>query len=37
MNFKFSGDSKRPYEVSVKIYTDGKLNDVLSVKNIKNP
>lgn len=37
MNFKFSGNSKRPYEVSVKIYTDGKLNDVLSVKNIKNP
>ncbi|MNR06336.1 hypothetical protein D3C85_1224050 [compost metagenome] len=37
MNFKFSGDSKRPYEVSIDIFTDGNYNEILSVQKIKNP
>ncbi|GEN72143.1 hypothetical protein CLA01_22150 [Chryseobacterium lathyri] len=35
--FKFSGDSKRPFEVGVDIYTNGNYNESLSVRKIKNP
>ncbi|APT21576.1 hypothetical protein BU993_02335 [Flavobacterium columnare] len=37
IHFKFSGDSKRPYEVGVDIYTGGNYSESLSVKKIKNP
>ncbi|WP_288436022.1 DNA/RNA non-specific endonuclease [uncultured Chryseobacterium sp.] len=35
--FKFSGNSKRPFEASIDVYTNGSYNEVLSVRKIKNP